>query len=166
MNIIYSYFESITGQKGFCLGHLNNLKANDLFVYRQAERDLGDYDIYLLSKLGDWRLLLIVYMYVLTNKKRNFIHVLVNALENRSFIGPQLVVGISLLGKKDMRRYLSEFRKRGDLESKSLGALDFILGHSREKISSTININQYNIGYDVAKFHKRFWIENGGFSGE
>jgi len=108
-----------------------------------------------------WREQLVAYTYILASFKSEHLPLLQVALEKGSFISPQLVVAIAVLGKREMGEYLKSMLSASSISGKSKGAILSVLPscfiNELTIDSFNVDLSEFGMGFRVAEQHMQHW---------
>lgn len=161
MNNILNLLAEKTQDPTYYLKSLNYIEEVDLEIYRSLINSLSNSEVQVLIEDDNWRSQLVAYMVVLLGQKIEFLELLKNGLLKGSFVSPQIVVAIVMLGKKQVAEFLQEIIVSKSCNSKVHGAifavLPYCLINNITPSEIEFDLSEFGIGFNAAQQHIRFW---------
>ncbi|WP_444930814.1 hypothetical protein ACJJIF_03240 [Microbulbifer sp. SSSA002] len=165
MEEIFKYISDKSGDNTYYLKSLNCLDGVDLDLYCSLGEAFPVRDIYALLSDRNWRPQLVAYTFALARNGNNGLDQFKAALSRGSFVSPQLIVAIAMLGKRESGKFLLELLTDSTTSSKSKGAIVAALPYCFVNEAAlgeyTLDLSEFGMGHSIAEQHIRFWDKRG-----
>jgi len=161
METVFELLEARCGDKNYHLKSLHYIDEVDLDIYREISSELSLGSIKTLLISTNWREHLVAYMLILSCNIDELLPELKKCLEQNSFVAPQLVCAIAVLGGRSEGKYLLDFMNSATVDSKTYGALlaalPYCFINNIDINYSNIDLSEFQIGLSIADEHLRCW---------
>ncbi|MCX2781182.1 hypothetical protein [Microbulbifer thermotolerans] len=161
MNKIFKYISNKSGDNTYYLKSLNYVDEVDLNLYCSLDKVFSVQEIY--SLLGDenWRSHLVAYTFALAKGAKEGLSEFKATLTRGSFVSPQLVVAIAMLGERESSKFLLSMLKNPTVSHKSKGAIIAALPYCSVSKASleedALDLSEFSMGHSIAEQHLKFW---------
>ena len=161
MDNIFEILEAKSRDNNYHLNSLNCIEEVDPNIYREVRKELSVDALKGLLKSTNWREHLIAYMLILACNIDELLPELKRRLEQGSFVAPQLVCAITVLGGRSAGGYLLDFMNSADIDSKTYGsilaALPNCFINNIDINYSNIDLSELQIGLATVDTHLSYW---------
>jgi hypothetical protein len=161
MEEIFEYITEKSGDDTYYLKSLNFIEEVDLDIYSSLTEVYPAESIVALLEEINWRPHLVAYTYALASGEHEHLAKFKSALIKGSFVSPQIVVAITIMGKRASGKFLLDLLGSQDVSSKTKGAivaaLPYCLVNEAVLGDNILDLSEFGMGYSIAEHHLKFW---------